>query len=162
LATGKHAGKAFPESRLQQPRLITKTRTWVKYLLVFLGAAMIGIGYALLHHPKAVPGLRVQGNLLLRDGSPYTSGGFNMIGVLTPPGCANRTGSTARSHFGAAEMKAAGSWGATMLRFQVSQPGLSTANAADLNAYLTEIEDSVALARSYGFAVDLSMQDQSM
>lgn len=162
MTTGKHAREDFRDPGLRQPRLIKKNRAWARYLLGFLVAAAIGTGYALVHLPQAASGLRVQANLLLLDGSPYVSGGFNMIGVLSPPGCADRAGITARSHFGAAEMKAARSWGATMLRFQVSQPGLSTADAADLSTYLTEIEDSVALARSYGFVVDLSMQDQSI
>lgn len=160
MTTFKHAKEVPRKSEAQQPQLI-KHRPWIKYVLGFIVAAMIGVGYALVHLPKAASGMRVQGNLLLRDGSPYVSGGFSMIGVLSPPGCANRAGITARSHFGAAEMKAARSWGATMLRFQVSQSGLSTASTASLNTYLTEIESAVALARSYGFAVDLSMQDQS-
>lgn len=108
------------------------------------------------------PGMRVQGNQFMKDGTVFHPRGFNMIGVLTPPGCTNNTGVTARNHFGQAEMDAAKNWKANTLRMQVSQSGLSTSNTTNLANYLTQIQNSVALARNNGFTVILSMQDQSI
>ncbi len=107
-------------------------------------------------------GIRVTGNQLRKDGSLFIPHGFNMVGVLSPPGCTNAIGTTARNHFGQAEMNAAKQWHANILRFQVSQTGLSTTNSSKLSQYITQIEHSVALARSNGFVVILSMQDQGI
>lgn len=114
---------------------------------------------------SVVTGLSVAGNQLLRDGKPFRPRGFNMIGVLTPAWCSNGAGVTARKHFGQTELKTAISdWHATTVRFQVSQRGLgdSSLTATQISAYLQEIQTDVALARSLGLVVILSMQDQSI
>ena len=113
----------------------------------------------------AVTGMSVSGNQLLRDGEPFRPRGFNMIGVLTPAWCSNGMGVTARNHFGSAELGTAiNQWHATTVRFQVSQRGLgdSSLTSSQIAAYLQEIENDVALARSLGLVVILSMQDQSI
>ncbi|HUD11646.1 MAG TPA: cellulase family glycosylhydrolase [Candidatus Saccharimonadia bacterium] len=130
-------------------------------LFVVVGLT-VAAGYFLLHYSEAASGLQVSGNELTMDGSAVVPRGFNMIGVLSPPGCTNGAGVAARDHFNQTEMNVAKSWDATLLRLQVSQSGLSTTNAGNLSTYLTQIENSVALARSNGFMVDVSMQDQSI
>ncbi len=109
-------------------------------------------------------GLSVIGNQLMKDGVPYLPRGFNSIGLLTPAWCGNGSGRTAAAHFGQAEMDAAKSWNANTMRFQVSQRGLAdpTIAQADRDAYLASVLAGVALARSNGFTVVLSMQDQSI
>ena len=110
----------------------------------------------------ASQGMRVTKNQLRKDGSLFIPHGFNMIGVLAPPGCNQRLSIIAKEHFGQTEMTAAKQWHANILRFQISQSGLSTTNSSKLSQYITQIEHSVSLARANGFVVILSMQDQHL
>ena len=113
--------------------------------------------------PAPERGVTVDGAQLLRDGEPWIPRGFNMIGLLTPAWCDQPTGIAAREHFGADELAAARNWGADALRFQVSQRGLADPAVAadDRAAYLASVLDGVAQARAAGFAVIVSMQDQT-
>ena len=111
---------------------------------------------------EPVPGLSVNGNLLLRDGHPFLPRGFNMVGLLTPAWCDRAVGIAARDHFGPEELAAAASWSADTLRFQVSQRGLADPDVPEVDraAYLASVVERVALARTAGFVVIVSMQDQ--
>jgi endoglucanase len=104
----------------------------------------------------------VSGASLTLNGGPFYPVGFNMIGLLTPGWCQNGQGKEARKHFGEDELAAARAWGANTLRFQVSQRGVADATLRDEQRarYLQRVADGVALARSAGFVVILSMQDQ--
>ncbi len=123
------------------------------------GSALLGGGHAF-----ATTGLSISGNQLYKDGSAYIPRGFNMIAVLTPSWCTNTLGNNANANWGSSELTAAANWHATMLRFQVSQRGLadSTISSTDRANYLTEVENAVTDARTAGFDVILSMQDQSI
>jgi hypothetical protein len=128
-------------------------------------ALVLAIGPAGMGMPSATAageGVGVSGTLLTRDGAPFLPRGFNLIGLLTPAWCTRATGVAARTHYGQAELDAARAWGANTLRFQVSQRGLADPSvpAADRQAYLQLVRDGVALARSAGFVVIVSMQDQ--
>ncbi len=117
--------------------------------------------------PTAAPpggaGLSVSGATLMLDGKAFLARGFNMIGVLSPPGCNDGHGAAARTNFGQAEMtQAAKTWYANTLRFQVSQQGLATTSSSARTAYLNQIRSAVALAHTNGFVVILSMQDQGI
>lgn len=108
--------------------------------------------------PAPAPsGISVSGNHLTRDGQPWLPKGLSMIGALTC-GAANK----AYDHWGQAEIDAAKSWGADAFRFQVSQPTLDPQDAHYSASYLARLQAMVALAESNGFAVILSMQDQSL
>ena len=108
-------------------------------------------------------GLRVTGNQLTRNGYDFLPRGFNMIGLLAPDWCVTGQGPLAASHFGQAELDAAKDWNANTLRFQVSQRGLADPAIAQTtrDTYLQRVVDGVQLARSNGFVVIVSMQDQS-
>jgi Cellulase (glycosyl hydrolase family 5)/FlgD Ig-like domain len=91
--------------------------------------------------------------------------GFNMIGALTPQWCSNDAGVTARDQFGSTELNTAiNQWHANTIRLQVSQRGLEdpSLTSTEIDAYLQEVENDVALARSLNLVVILSMQDQSI
>lgn len=107
-------------------------------------------------------GLSIVGSQLYKDGKPYLPRGFNMIGLLTPDWCSRKEGIAARDNFGQAEMDAAKAWNANTLRFQMSQRGLADPTLTDDQraVYLQHVQDGVALARSNGFTVILSMQEQ--
>ncbi len=114
-------------------------------------------------YPAAAPppvgggAVTISGNRLLRDGVPWTPKGFSMIGALTC-GAAR----TAAAQWGTAEIAVAKSWGGDSFRFQISQPFLDPADPKHDPAYLTRVKSMVAQARSNGFVVILSMQDQSL
>jgi hypothetical protein len=103
----------------------------------------------------------VDGNRLLRNGRPWVPRGFTMIGALSPTASGNQA-DIAHQHLDANEMEAAKAWGADVLRFQVSQRGLDYTDSLFSAAYVDQVRQAVALARSYGFAVILSVQDQSL
>ncbi len=112
-----------------------------------------------------VRGVTVMGVRLQRDGVDFLPHGFNMIGILTPDACrgAPGMGTTARNAFGMAELVAArDAWHANTLRLQVSQTGMDPTHANHSAAYETRVRNGVALARSLGFVVIVSMQDQSI
>ena len=103
-------------------------------------------------------GITVSGNKFLKDGAAFTPHGFNMVGILAPPGCS--ANGTAKTHFGTAEFTAArDTWHANTLRFQVSQSGLAGSSSA---AYISSIKTGVAQAHALGLVVIVSMQDQSL
>ena len=83
--------------------------------------------------------------------------------TLAPDWCNTGQGPAARARFGQAELDAAKGWNANTLRFQVSQRGLADPNISQAarDAYLQRVVDGVELARSNGFMVIASMQDQS-
>ena len=111
----------------------------------------------------ATVGLQIDDGHLTRDGDPFLPRGFNMVGLLAPAWCTSGQGPAAAAHFGQAELDAAKGWNANTLRFQVSQRGLADTSRtqAERDAYLQRVVDGVDLARSNGFAVVVSMQDQS-
>jgi len=112
-----------------------------------------------------VTGMSVSGNHLLKDGALFMPRGFNTVGTLTPAWCGNGTVTTARTHFTSAELDdQVQKWHANIIRLQVSQRGLEdpSLTSSEITAYLNEIESHVALARSKGLVVILSMQDQSI
>ena len=105
-------------------------------------------------------GVYRQGNKLYKDGQPFVSRGFTMIGLLSPTGTG--AAGTANDHLNQAEMNMAKSWGANTLRFQISQRGFDPQDSLHSQAYMQLVQDGVALARQNGFVVTLSMQDQSL
>lgn len=135
-------------------------RAWLRVVLAaVLALPLLGPGQGLA---AADTGLSVAGNLLRKDGVPYLPHGFNMIAVLTPDWCARSATQGARDHFGQAEMDAARAWNADTLRFQVSERGLGdpTLVPADRAAYVATVVAAVTRARTNGFTVIVSMQDQ--
>ncbi|MEW6474629.1 MAG: cellulase family glycosylhydrolase [Actinomycetota bacterium] len=108
--------------------------------------------------PPPPHGIRVAGNRLLRDGAPFVPVGFTMVALVHPIG-EGETAWAAR-RFGPKTMEAVTAWGANTLRFQLSQRGLDPLDQFSSKVYIQRIEESVALARSYGLAVILSIQDQ--
>lgn len=102
-------------------------------------------------------GISVSGNHLTRDGQSWAPRGLSMIGALTC-GAAR----TAYSHWGQAEIDAAKGWGADSFRFQVSQPTLDPQDSHYDASYVQRLKEMVALSEQNGFAVILSMQDQSL
>ena len=110
--------------------------------------------------PPAADGVRVAGNRLLRDGAPFIPVGFTMVALVHPT--AEGGTAWAASRLDARSMEAALAWGANTVRFQLSQRGLDPLDPLFSQAYLDRIVAGVGLARSYGLAVILSIQDQRL
>jgi endoglucanase len=112
----------------------------------------------------ATAGFAVSGNKLDFNGTAFLGRGFTLVGAVDPTWCHTAQGSAAAAHLNAKEMKAAKAWNANLIRYQVSQPGLSNANlsASQVAAYVSQIRSAVSLAERAGFGVILSMQDQGI
>ena len=111
-------------------------------------------------YPQAAPvqtGVRVSGNKLLKNGKVWQPRGLSMVGSLTQGAAVE-----AYAHWGEAELAAAKAWGADSLRFQVAQPYLDPRGGQDTAAYVARLRSMIDLARSRGFVMVLSMQDQSL
>ena len=113
---------------------------------------------------SATVGPRVVDEKLTRGGKPFLPRGFNLIGLLAPDWCTKTKAREAAARFGQPELDAARAWNANTLRFQVSQRGLADpgVSGADRASYLAKVVSGVQLARSSGFVVIVSLQDQDL
>jgi endoglucanase len=133
--------------------------------MVIAAIAMAGASLAV---PSVIPasavttGFTVSGNHLYFNGEAFLGQGFTLIGVVDPKWCHYAPGEAAARHLKAKEMKAAKEWQANLIRYQVSQPGLSNPDLSvqQIAGYVSRIKSAVALARGKGFGVILSMQDE--
>jgi hypothetical protein len=111
---------------------------------------------------SADSGFSVSGNRLQLDGADFMGQGLSLVGIAAPLYCADAEVKLASSKLDAGEMTAyKDSWHVNLVRFQVSQPGLSTATGTQIPTYIGRIKYAVHLAEKAGFGVILSMQDQS-
>jgi hypothetical protein len=108
--------------------------------------------------PPPATGVRVAGNRLLRDGTPFVPVGFTMVALVNPRG-EGETAWAAR-RLNDTVMEEARAWGANTIRFQLSQRGLDPTDALYSQAYLDRTTAGVALARAHGLVVILAIQDQ--
>ena len=100
------------------------------------------------------PSVTVSGVQLMRSGKAWLPKGVSMVGSLP---CDIAPDSYAK--WGAAELTAAKSFGADLMRFQASQPFLDPQSSLYQAGYLDRLKSMVSAAQSSGFVVVLSMQD---
>jgi hypothetical protein len=112
----------------------------------------------------ATAGFAVSGNKLDFNGARFLGRGFTLVGKVDPGWCKRPEAEAAASHLNTREMRAARTWNANLIRYQVSQAGLSDTNlsARQIAAYVSQIKSAVSLAERNGFEVILSMQDQNI
>lgn len=108
-------------------------------------------------------GLGVEGTALTLNGSAFMPRGFSFIAAMAGPTCPTATTApdlaAAVPHLGPAEFAALhDGWHANTVRFQVSQTEL-TGSSADVNTYITALQQDVAQAHQAGLEVVLSMND---
>ena len=162
MAGAGFSGRARNAARRQALSPAAPLRT--AFLPAVLSAALLAgmglIGLTIHASPAgadAASGIAVQGNQLYVNGQLFIPHGFNVTALLNSSWCDQA--SKAAGNYGPAELAAAmGTWNANTLRFQVSQPVLAGPDGA---AYAQQIQGAVEMARSAGFIVDISMQDQS-
>jgi len=150
--------------------------------------------FVLQSHAATIPGcsgvtpptIAVQNGSLMENGQPFILRGLQIRGFVAAlqvdsdnatvagSGSAWAKDATAQGAYGDAELNAASSWGANVIRIQVSQPSLDPQNtendllgaghplySASYN-YLQTVIDAVNKARCHGMVVILSMQDESL
>jgi len=99
------------------------------------------------------------GRQLLKDCRPWTPRGLSSFGRLVPRGRQTDPGTmAARDGFSRWVVDAVRAFGGDTLRLQVGLPFLDPRSPAYDAAYLDEVREAVAMARSAGLVVVLSMQ----
>jgi Cellulase (glycosyl hydrolase family 5) len=119
--------------------------------------------------PLSVSSVSVSGNEILINGSPGTLKGFTYVGITNPTTCASSFYSTAANVWGASELSYAQSnFNINVIRLQVAldliyEPptGGPYIDPSYIANYITSVGNAVALARSKGLAVIVSMQWES-
>jgi endoglucanase len=103
-------------------------------------------------------GISVDGTRILKDGQEWVPKGFTLVGFVSPVKYMSAGFKEAHNLYGPQELERARSFGADVLRFQVSQAGLDPQSSIYDPAYMDTIIAAVHLAREKGFAVIISMQ----
>src|SRR4051794_11617959 len=139
----------------------------VRLLLAIWLALLVGLAWlvalpAQADDPAPTGGVRVAGGHLERDGVPWVPRGATFLAVLAPDGVSHPLTNKAASWWGPDELAAARSWGMDVIRFQVSERGLDPQDTWHTAAYVDRVVSAVNLARSSGFDVVLSVQDQAL
>jgi hypothetical protein len=113
--------------------------------------------------PPAIvrPGISVEGPHLMQNGQPWVARGVQIVGLVAPDSQLAGKYIAAHQHFGAAELSQAIADHANTVRFQVSEFGLNPADPLYDPNYVAEVQQGVALARSLGLDVIVSLQAQS-
>jgi endoglucanase len=145
----------------------------VRKLKAGLAAAALVAGISALPLPvsaaatSTASGFSVVQNRLEFDGTPFMAQGLSLVGAEDPSWCLKTLPSKiynkvepAAQALTANEMSVYKTkWDVNVVRFQVSQPGLSE-KPSQITAYISRIKEAVKLAESAGFGVILSMQDE--
>jgi hypothetical protein len=163
-AANLHAASAEPAATPHGPTIVLEAEAGLVGRAVSVARSGTASGGALVRfsgpaRPPAAGGIRVAGNRLLRDGAPFVPVGFTLVALTSPSGgdgtawAADRLDSTIEQTV---------AWGADTIRFQLSQRGLDPTDPLYSDAYVERISGGVALARSHGLVVMLSIQDQAL
>lgn len=108
--------------------------------------------------------ISIKSNTFYKDNAPWLPKGLKVEGFNEPPRlrAANALATESRNYWGPAELNAIRKvFGADVIRFAVSQPGLDPQSPIYDPKYLQELLDAIKLARSAGFVVIPSMDAQA-
>jgi endoglucanase len=130
-------------------------RTRRLLMLFVLLAVGVSVGAAAA---QPIATISVAGNNLIANGKPWVPHGVNVIGLVAPRPSPFPRYAVAAGRWGPAEIAAIKAYGADLVRFQVSQPGLDPQSPLYTPAYPGRIVAAVNAVRSAGMAVILSMQ----
>src|SRR6185312_2470162 len=98
----------------------------------------------------ATSDITVTHNLLLRNGLPWVPRGVQIVGLVAPDGALSGKYVAAHQQFGYAELRAAVTAHADLVRFQVSQFGLDPQGPLYSPDYVEEVANAVQAARELG------------
>ncbi len=126
-----------------------------------MGFASFGLFAAAFAAEASVTGIRIQDGHLALNGQKYVPNGLQIVAFVAPESrLRGESYVNARKHWGDAELAAAKSWGADLIRLQLGVCGLDPESAIYDLQYVADIEGAVRLARRRGFNVILSLQHQ--
>jgi hypothetical protein len=97
----------------------------------------------------------------MQNGLPFVARGVQIVGLVSPDAGLAGKYIAAHQHFGAAELAQAVADHANLIRFQVSEFGLNPADPMYDPAYVTEVQQGIAMARADGLNVIVSLQAQA-
>jgi len=103
-------------------------------------------------------GITVDGATLMKDGQLWIPKGFTLVGFVSPVKYMSAGFKEAHDLYGPQELDRAHSFGADVLRFQVSQAALDQQSSIFEPQYMNDIVTAVHQAREKGFSVIISMQ----
>lgn len=103
-------------------------------------------------------GVYVSGTRLMSDGQPFNVRGVQILAFVAPKAQLDRPTSEARAQWGQSQLDSIKSFGANLIRFQMSQAGLDEHSSIYSAAYASDLSSAVALTLASGFRVILSMQ----
>ena len=106
--------------------------------------------------------ITVSGTNFLRGGEPWYPRGYNCLGLLAPDWCDDPLAHKAKAIFSRDTREVWRSHGANLLRWQVSQPGVTDASLDDATRgrYVDYVVDGIRTVRSEGWNCIVSCQDQ--
>jgi endoglucanase len=107
---------------------------------------------------SAAGGVTVQGSHLVRDGAVWLPRGVQIVGLVAPQGSLTGRYVAANQHFSSAELQAAQTEHADLIRFQVSQYGLDPEDPLYSKSYVQQVRNAVEDARNLGLTVIVSLQ----
>ena len=151
---------------MSQRRGTRVSGTWIYFLITVLLIFSIGVA----HGASSDGNVRIADGKLLRDGSPWIPKGFTFEAFVAPDSALEgrrgfpsemqeklRLVSLARAKFSDQSISSAMALGASVIRFQISQPGLDPRSKIYRQNYVKEIVDAVTAVRRRGVTVILSM-----
>jgi hypothetical protein len=153
--------------------LSVRPKSGYRWLLLSI---LLTLAFVVLPSRYAVAGgeVSVSGVSLLRDGKSWIPEGVTLVGFVAPLSVAanSSTGdvktdrklqksAAARDLYGEKLLRNIGGFGADLVRFQVSQPGLDPQSEIYSSAYVDDVTDAIKQARQHGFSVIISMQHQA-
>jgi hypothetical protein len=163
VATHLNAASAIPPVP-HDPTIVLEAESGLVGGAVSVSSTAAASGGAFVHfsgpaQPPPAIGIRVAGNLLLRDGMSFVPVGFTVVGLAHPMEEGGTAWAAGRLDDTLDEALA---WGANTVRFQLSQRGLDPTDTLYSDAYVARIAEGVALARARNLVVMLSIQDQAL
>ena len=107
----------------------------------------------------AVDNIQVSGTQLTQNGQPFLVRGLQIVAFVGSESANNRY-SKALDNFGSKQLQAAKTWHANTIRFQIGQPAMDPLSPGFSQQRVNAVAQGVKLARSMGFAVIVSIQDE--
>lgn len=104
--------------------------------------------------------VEIKDGRFFRNGEPWIAEGVTLVGFVAPENLLRPAYASARKKWGPKLLSNIKSFGADTIRFQVSQSSLDPASKNYDSSYEGQVLDAVALARTNGFVVIVSMQWQ--
>jgi Cellulase (glycosyl hydrolase family 5) len=150
------AGFGFGPGSIQEIAMIKISTRMGVLMGLFATAMFFAAGSSLAAAEGA--GITVEGNKLMKDGQLWVPKGFTLVGFVAPEKYLGAGFKEARNLYGPQELDRARSFGADVLRFQMSQAGLDPQSSIFDPRYMGEIVEAVHQAREKGFSVIVSMQ----